>query len=61
MATYARKDETVDSLLRRFKKETMKSGITAELRKREHYVAPSAKRRAKHEAALKRAKKKQAY
>jgi small subunit ribosomal protein S21 len=61
MATYAKKDETVDSLLRRFKKETMRSGITAELRKREAYIAPSAKKRLKHEQALKRANKKKSY
>lgn len=57
MATYAKKGEPVDSLLKRFKKEVMKSGVTAEIRKREYYVAPSAKRRLKHEAALKRARK----
>lgn len=58
MAIIVRKDETLDSALRRFKKETAKSGIMLELRKREYYLAPSAKRRAKHDAALKRAKKK---
>ena len=60
MAIIVKKDESVDSALRRFKKEMMKSGTLQELRKREYYVAPSAKRRIKHEAAVKRAKKKQA-
>ena len=52
--------ESIDSALKRFKRSCAKAGVIAEVRKREHYVAPSAKRRAKHEAALKRAKKKQA-
>ena len=60
MAIIVKKDESIDSALRRFKKEVAKNGILQEIRKREHYLAPSAKRRAKHEAALKRAKKKQA-
>ena len=57
LATYAKKGESVDSLLKRFKREVLKSGITAELRKREAYIAPSAKKRLKHEQALKRARK----
>ncbi len=60
MAIIVRKDESIDSALRRFKKETLKSGTLQELRKREYYLAPSAKRRLKHEAAIKRDKKKQA-
>ena len=60
MAIILKKDETIDSALRRFKKEMLKSGTLQELRKREYYLAPSAKRRLKHEAAMKRAKKKQA-
>ena len=47
MATIARKDETVDSLIKRFKKEYAKSGILADYRKHEAYVAPSQKRREK--------------
>lgn len=60
MAIVLKKEETLDSALRRFKKEQIKAGTLIELRKREYYLAPSAKRRAKHEAAVKRAKKKQA-
>jgi small subunit ribosomal protein S21 len=60
MAIIVKKDESIDSALRRFKKEQLKAGTLQELRKREYYVAPSAKRRLKHEAAMKRAKKKQA-
>ena len=60
MATIVKKGESLDSALRRFKKEVVKNGTLQELRKREYYVAPSAKRRLKHEAAIKRAKKNQA-
>ena len=49
MATYARKDETVDSLLKRFKKEYAKSGILNDLRKHEAYQSPSEKKREKRE------------
>ena len=58
MATYVRKDESIDSALKRFKKEVAKTGILLDLKKHEYYVAPSAKRRLKHEAAMKRLKKK---
>lgn len=58
MATYVRKDESIDSALRRFKKEVVKAEILKDLRKHEYYVAPSAKRRMKHEAAMKRLNKK---
>ena len=57
MAIILRKEETLDSALRRFKKEMIKSGTLVELRKREYYVAPSQKRRLKENAARKRAKK----
>ena len=60
MAIIVRKDESIDSALRRFKKEQIKAGTIQEIRKREYYLAPSAKRRAKHKAAMKRIKKKQA-
>lgn len=58
MATYVRKDESIDSALRRFKKEVVKAEILKDLRKHEYYIAPSAKRRMKHEAAMKRLNKK---
>ena len=54
-----RPDETIESLLKRFKKDMLKSDITKELRKREYYVAPSEKRRRKSAEAQKRMKKKQ--
>jgi ribosomal protein S21 len=55
MAEITIKDnETLDSALRRFKRTCAKSGIIAEVRKREHYEKPSVKRRKKSEAARKR-------
>ena len=45
---------TIDSALRRFKRSYVKSGVPAELRKREHYEKPSVKRKKKQEAARKR-------
>ena len=47
-------DETLDSALRRFKRQCARSGVLAELRKREHYKKPSVKRKKKSEAARKR-------
>ncbi len=47
-------NETLDSALRRFKRQCAKSGVLAELRKREHYEKPSVKRKKKSEAARKR-------
>lgn len=49
--------ESFESALRRFKKQCEKSGIIAEIRKREHYEKPSIKRKKKSIAARKRAGK----
>ena len=46
--------ETLDSALRRFKRQCAKSGVMSEIRKREHYEKPSVKRKKKAEAARKR-------
>lgn len=47
-------NESLDSALRRFKRQCAKSGVIAEVRKREHYEKPSVKRKKKSEAARKR-------
>ena len=47
-------NESIDSALRRFKRSCAKSGVLAEVRKREHYEKPSVKRKKKAEAARKR-------
>ena len=49
-----KEDETLDSALRRFKRNCAKAGIQQEIRKREHYEKPSVKRKKKSEAARKR-------
>ncbi len=49
-----REGEPLDSALRRFKRQCARSGVLAELRKREHYEKPSVKRKKKSEAARKR-------
>ena len=48
------KNETLDSALRRFKRQCQMSGVLAKIRKREHYEKPSVKRKKKSEAARKR-------
>lgn len=47
-------NESLESALRRFKRQCAKSGVLAEVRKREHYEKPSVKRKKKSEAARKR-------
>ncbi|MCL4516946.1 MAG: 30S ribosomal protein S21 [Syntrophothermus sp.] len=48
------KNESLDSALRRFKKQCQRSGVLSEIRKREHYEKPSVRRKKKSEAARKR-------
>ena len=49
-----RDNESLDSALRRFKKSCARSGVIAEVLKREHYEKPSVRRKKKSEAARKR-------
>ncbi len=51
-----RENESLDSALRRFKRNCAKAGIMQEIRKREHYEKPSVKRKKKSEAARKKNK-----
>ncbi|GBD39239.1 MAG: hypothetical protein KatS3mg078_0869 [Deltaproteobacteria bacterium] len=51
-------NESIDSALKRFKKQVEKGGILSELRKREFYEKPSEKRKKKLFAARKRLMKK---
>ena len=46
-----KEDETFEFALRRFKRKCEKSGILSELKKRQHYEKPSAKRKRKMLAA----------
>jgi small subunit ribosomal protein S21 len=52
-----RDNETLDSALKRFKRQCAVSGIMSEVRKREHYDKPSVKRKKKSEAAERKASK----
>lgn len=47
-------NESLESALRRFKRQTSRDGVIQEVRKREHYEKPSVKRKKKSEAARKR-------
>ena len=47
-------NESLESALRRFKRQCAKSGVLAEVSKRENYEKPSVKRKKKSEAARKR-------
>ena len=47
-------NESLDSAIKRFKKQCTRAAVIAEVRKREAYVKPSVKRRKKSEAARKR-------
>ncbi|NLS44482.1 MAG: 30S ribosomal protein S21 [Firmicutes bacterium] len=48
------KNESLDSALRRFRRECQRAGVFAEARKHEHYEKPSVRRKKKSEAARKR-------
>ena len=49
-----KENESLDSAIRRFKRQTSRDGIIQEVRKREHYEKPSVARKKKSEAARKR-------
>ena len=49
-----KENESLDSALRRFKRQCARNGVLAEVRKRDHYEKPSVKRKKKSEAARKR-------
>ena len=49
-----KENESLESALKRFKRQCARAGAMAEVRKREHYEKPSVKRKKKAEAARKR-------
>ena len=53
-----KENEPFDVALRRFKRSCEKAGLIAEVRKREHYEKPTAERKRKAAAAVKRHAKK---
>ncbi len=50
-------NESLDSALKRFKRQCARSGVLGEYRKREHYEKPSVKRKKKSEAARRKKRK----
>ena len=51
---HVKENESIDSALKRFKRQCARAGVIQEVRKREHYEKPSVKRKKKAEAARKR-------
>ncbi|MGB7291733.1 MAG: 30S ribosomal protein S21 [Thermodesulfobacteriota bacterium] len=51
-------NESIDSALRRFKKQVEKGGVLSEARKREYYEKPSERKKKRFYAAKKRSLKK---
>lgn len=51
-------NESIDSALRRFKKQVEKGGVLSEARKREYYEKPSERKKKRSHAAKKRLLKK---
>jgi len=49
-----KENESLDSALRRFKRQCARSGVLSEVKKREQYEKPSVRRKKKSEAARKR-------
>lgn len=57
-AVIVKDGESLESALKRFKKQCERTGILSEIKKREHYEKPSVRRKKKILAARKRALKK---
>ena len=53
------KDESFESLIRRFRKNIEKKDTLNEVKRREHFVKPSTKRKVAKDIAKKREKKRQ--
>ncbi len=50
----ARNGESVEQMLRRFKKLCEKEGLTKEIKRRQHFEKPSERRRRAHRKSLQR-------
>ena len=50
-------NESLENALKRFKRKCQRSGVLAEVRKREHYDKPSVRRKKKEQAARRNTKK----
>jgi small subunit ribosomal protein S21 len=51
------KNESLESALRRFKRQIQKAGVLSEARRHEHYEKPSVRRKKKSEAARRKRSK----
>ena len=49
-----REGESIEECLRRFKRECERNGILKEIKRREHYVSPSVKRKLKAAETLRK-------
>jgi small subunit ribosomal protein S21 len=49
--------ENIESALKRFKKKIQKAGILAEIKRREHFETPAAKRKRKAQSSRKRGRR----
>lgn len=59
MITVVLKDgESVDSALKRFKRECVNAGVQSEVKRREFYEKPSVRKKRKLEAAMRKREKK---
>ena len=54
---HVKENESLESAMKRFKRSCAKAGVIQEVKKREHYVSPSLKRKQKSEAARKNKKR----
>ena len=52
-------NESLERALRRFKRKVQRSGLYSELRKRRFYEKPSAQKKRKREAAIRRERRRQ--
>ena len=52
-----RDEESIEEALRRFKHECEKNGILKEIKRREHYLSPSLKRKQKSEEMRRKLRK----
>lgn len=52
-----RANESIESALKRFKRETSKAGLMAEIKKRKHYEKPSVIKKKKNDAAKRKRRK----
>lgn len=54
METRVGENESLDSALKRFRRQCQRAGVLAEIKRREHYEKPSVRKKNKSKAARKR-------